>query len=310
MKVVTRRTGLSPELLRIWERRYGVVSPGRTHTGRRLYSDAEIERLHLLYKATLGGRSIGLIAHLSASSLATLIRQDGDAQPKAAKASQPSPAAPPNADGFVRASLAAVTRFEPAALDAALRRAGIALSAPDFLKAVVVPVLNSVAAQCREGTMRSIHGRLTVLVVRRVLVRMIDPASAAATMPRLLVTTIRGQSNGMGAILAAAAAAAEGWNVTWLGDELTAEDIAEAAKLLRVRAVGLGLSLPDGDLAVRDEVRRLREQLPARVTLMTRSEAANEPRTLDEIGSIQLSDLEAWISQLRGTAKPSAPPRA
>ena len=210
----------------------------------------------------------------------------------------------------MRASLAAVTRFEPAALDAALRRAGIALSAPDFLKAVVVPVLNSVAAQCREGTMRSIHGRLTVLVVRRVLVRMIDPASAAATMPRLLVTTIRGQSNGMGAILAAAAAAAEGWNVTWLGDELTAEDIAEAAKLLRVRAVGLGLSLPDGDLAVRDEVRRLREQLPARVTLMTRSEAANEPRTLDEIGSIQLSDLEAWISQLRGTAKPSAPPRA
>ena len=45
IQVVVRRTGLSADLLRAWERRYAAVEPGRTSTGRRLYSDRDIERL-------------------------------------------------------------------------------------------------------------------------------------------------------------------------------------------------------------------------------------------------------------------------
>ena len=58
IQVVTRRTGLSADVIRIWEKRYGVVAPMRTPTGRRLYSDADIERLRLLARATLTGCSI------------------------------------------------------------------------------------------------------------------------------------------------------------------------------------------------------------------------------------------------------------
>ena len=79
MRVVTRRTGLSPDLLRAWERRYEVVTPSRSKGGRRLYSDADIERLRLLYRATLAGRSIGLVADLSADALAAVVRQDAAA---------------------------------------------------------------------------------------------------------------------------------------------------------------------------------------------------------------------------------------
>ena len=42
IQVVSRRTGLSPEVLRIWEKRYGVVEPHRTHSGRRQYSEEEV----------------------------------------------------------------------------------------------------------------------------------------------------------------------------------------------------------------------------------------------------------------------------
>src|SRR5512139_3052140 len=80
MRVVTRRTGLSAELLRVWERRHRVVTPARTQTGRRLYSDSEIERLRLLYRATLGGRSIGSVAPLSTPALTELVRQDAAAE--------------------------------------------------------------------------------------------------------------------------------------------------------------------------------------------------------------------------------------
>ena len=303
MRVVTRRTGLSAELLRVWERRYGVVSPGRTQTGRRLYSDAEIERLHLLSRATQGGRSIGLIANLSNTALADLIRQDAGTQPAPGTPS----AIPPDESGasaaFVGAGLDAITRFDPAALDGVLRRASIALSGAAFLESVVAPLLAQAAARTRDGALHAVHGRLTVSVVRRVLERTIEFAEAPDAPSRLIVATVRGQEYELGAILAAAAAAAEGWSVTYLGAGLPAEDIAEAAKLLRVRAVGLGLSHPAGDVAVRDELRRLRERLPRGAVLVAGVEASREDGiVLDELGAFRLADFRIWITQLRAAA--------
>lgn len=45
MKVVVRETGLKPDTLRAWERRYGVPKPNRTTGGHRLYSQYQIEML-------------------------------------------------------------------------------------------------------------------------------------------------------------------------------------------------------------------------------------------------------------------------
>ena len=64
VRLVAERTGLSPHVLRIWERRYQVVAPERSAGGQRLYSDADIERLRLLGLATQAGRNIGQLATL------------------------------------------------------------------------------------------------------------------------------------------------------------------------------------------------------------------------------------------------------
>ena len=50
--VVSERTGLSQDVLRIWERRYRAVAPTRTAGGERLYSDADVERLRLIQRLT------------------------------------------------------------------------------------------------------------------------------------------------------------------------------------------------------------------------------------------------------------------
>ena len=42
---LARRTGVATELLRAWERRYGLLSPVRTQAGYRLYSDADVDRV-------------------------------------------------------------------------------------------------------------------------------------------------------------------------------------------------------------------------------------------------------------------------
>ena len=83
IKVVARRTGLSPEVLRVWEKRYAVVEPGRTKTARRLYSDADIERLRILRQATLLGRRIGEISGLTTEALAAQVKEDREATAEA-----------------------------------------------------------------------------------------------------------------------------------------------------------------------------------------------------------------------------------
>jgi len=72
--VVARRTGIHPETIRIWERRYAVVSPGTSASGRRLYSEDEVRRLELVKKLVDAGNPIGRVAKLPT---ATLLSQSG-----------------------------------------------------------------------------------------------------------------------------------------------------------------------------------------------------------------------------------------
>jgi DNA-binding transcriptional MerR regulator len=58
MKVVVQETGLTPDTLRAWERRYGMPRPERTEGGHRLYSQYEIDMLKWLIVRQEEGLSI------------------------------------------------------------------------------------------------------------------------------------------------------------------------------------------------------------------------------------------------------------
>ena len=62
LRTATRLTGLSPEVLRARERRYGVVQPLRTSGGTRRYRAADLERLRLVKAAVDAGHRVGEVA--------------------------------------------------------------------------------------------------------------------------------------------------------------------------------------------------------------------------------------------------------
>src|SRR5688500_13294428 len=76
IQVVARRTGLSADVIRAWEKRHAVVTPARTDSGRRLYTDADIERLRLIARVTLTGRTVAQAAALPAEELVALVREE------------------------------------------------------------------------------------------------------------------------------------------------------------------------------------------------------------------------------------------
>ena len=52
---LSRRSGVSPELLRAWERRYGLLDPTRSKGGLRLYSADDLERVQTMRRYLDGG---------------------------------------------------------------------------------------------------------------------------------------------------------------------------------------------------------------------------------------------------------------
>lgn len=76
IRVVSARTGLPQDVIRIWERRYRCVCPPRGTTGRRLYTDEDVERLRLLKQAVCAGRRISDVAALETERLRALVSED------------------------------------------------------------------------------------------------------------------------------------------------------------------------------------------------------------------------------------------
>lgn len=299
IQVVARRTGLSADVIRAWERRYAVITPARSDTGRRLYSDADVERLRLLAQAARTGHGIGQIAALPTSRLAKLADAD-DARPRGTREEPTGAAAPSPTVDHLRASLDAIERFDGVTLDAVLRRAVVALSAEAFLDALVVPLWERVTRRVREGTLRPSHRHLTLAVLRRALDRVAEAATTPLATPALVVTTPSGQSQELGAQIVAAAAAAEGWRVTYVGPGLPAEDIAETVIHAGAAAVALSLGAVAGDRVVTREIRRLHALLPRHVAILIDGAAADAYRgAIRETGATVLRDLTALRTRLR-----------
>ena len=81
VKMASQVTGISTDTLRAWERRYGVVRPQRSATGRRLYDAADIARLRLLKQVVALGHSIQRVAPLADAGLERILSAEQQVGP-------------------------------------------------------------------------------------------------------------------------------------------------------------------------------------------------------------------------------------
>ena len=302
IKVVARRTGLSAHVIRIWEKRYGAVEPERTGTNRRLYSDEQIERLSLLRDLTQGGHSISHVAKLPTEKLRQLAKESHATNGHAPRA----PTAGPTAQTLLDECIAAVKSLDARALEETLKRGATELGAQGLLQRVVAPLTQTIGDLWREGTITAAHEHFASAVIRIFLGHAAKPFAGAESAPVLVVATPAGQIHELGALLVGAAAANLGWHVTYLGASLPAAEIAGAARQNRARVVALSLVYPEDDPRLEGELTRLRESLPAEVTLLIGGRAMPAYRSvLEKISARQMKDLTHLCSTLDELRKPA-----
>ena len=291
IQVVARRTGLTVDVLRAWEKRYQVVEPGRSGGGRRLYSDDDIERLRLLRRASRAGRRIGQVSALDTESLASLAREDEREEVEAGPERAAGEATA--AELFLKTCLAAMERFDAQALEEALTRALLTLNAQTVIENIAAPLMRRIGDAWSHGDVRPAHEHMASAVLQRVVGKLIEAVQPSAGAPNVVVATPVGQLHEFGALFAAATAAAQGWRVIYLGTDLPAEDIATAVRETGAEAVALSIVYPSEDPEFDGELKELRLSLPPAVPVLVGGAGTQSCKlTLDQIEAVQLTDME------------------
>lgn len=285
-----------PFAFRAWERRYGVVAPRRDARGR-MYSDDDVAKLRLLRVLVGRGHAIGRLAGLSAAEMETLAAGPAPA----GGADQPARLA----DGSeidLEPMVAALERYDGQDVDRQLGRMAAVLRPRELVVRVVLPLLRRVGEAWQAGSLTVAQEHLATASLRSLLGALVRLHVAPRPAATVLFATPPGERHELGLLAAAMLAAGAGLGVLYLGPDVPADDIVQAARRCGAEAVVVGVTGAGGEAPALQAVRDLAARLPRGVKLLAGG-ARTEPlgARLQEAGAAFLADfdaLEATLSRL------------
>lgn len=236
-------TGLSPALLRAWERRHGLLEPQRTEGGHRLYTSDDLHVLHRVKELLAQGRSIGEVAAMGRK---TLLRP-APLTPPSIGTRKAHPARPHlNAAGNqLRESLVeAAVAIDARALDRLLDEAFSVFSPEAAISQIVEPALLQIGGLWAEGRCSVAGEHLASHKIMGRLHRLLAASNNSALngIHLGLVACLPDEQHEIGAMLVAYWLTRFGYRVSYLGGSLPLSDLERACRTLRPAAVFLSVS--------------------------------------------------------------------
>jgi DNA-binding transcriptional MerR regulator len=212
---LSKRSGVSPELLRAWERRYGLLRPVRSSGGLRLYTPADVERVRVMREHLADG-----LAAAEAAALAVRAEVEEAAPPMALQ---------PEA---VRDDLAdALDRFDEPRAQAILDRLLAVATVDTLLSEVVLPYLHELGERWLRGDASVAQEHFASSVLRGRLLGLargwglgLGPTAVLACLP--------GEQHDLGLIAFGLALRSRGWRIVYLGSDSPIETVEEVSRQL------------------------------------------------------------------------------
>lgn len=227
---------MSPELLRAWERRYGLLRPSRSPGGFRLYSETDEARI-LSMQLHLG-------RGLSAAQAAESALADRSSDERAREEASPDEVRAFALDE-TRASLqSALKRFDEAEAHGLFDRLLATLATDTVLSEVVLPVMRSLGEGWEEGTTTVAQEHFTSHLVRGRLLGLAR-GWGRGSGPVALLACPPGELHDLPLIVFGIVLREAGWRIAFLGADTPIETIESAATVLDPRVVVLSTVSPD-----------------------------------------------------------------
>lgn len=244
---VARRTGVAVATLRAWESRYGVLRPGRTEGGHRLYSEEDVDRVLAVLRLTSQGWSVtaaaGSVSAERSPSRLGLVR----AAPRGDDTTDGTSDRPDGAAGRfdmatvrLRDGLALAIRDLDASaaedvLDTGIARIGVAFTLED----IVMPVLRDLGVGWEENPSLIASEHFATNTLRPRLHRLLSGVRSASA-PTCIAAAPEPEDHELGVLAAAAVAADLGFRVTYLGSRTPTVALDSSIATLRPDVVLIG----------------------------------------------------------------------
>ncbi len=275
--------GVSPDTLRMWERRYGRPEPVRLPSGHRRYTRDQVRWLRRVAEALSMGHRPGTVVRASEDELERLLA--------------PRPKEGDSAD--IKALLGHVLDLTNGDLDKALRTAATDRSVREFLDDVAGPLLVAIGREWADGRLQVRHEHHASQVLEDVLRWLRGTIEVNRDGPLLLHCTLSGEIHGLGVQLAAVASLLGGGRASILGADTPNEEIQAAVEESGADGVIISVSLATGGIETDRHVAALRKMLPDSVDLVIGGRGARGirrgPRGVVYVDS--LGDLEDWVRE-------------
>jgi len=297
---VSRLTGLSADVVRVWERRYRAITPQRSDGGSRLYSDAEIARLRKLRQAVEFGHAISQIAQLTDEELENLTGKHKAAE-QTAEGSRGWIAANPY-DVTRERFLEAIGRMEVVAADEILYRAATLYPPRVMVKNIVAPLLDEIGERWAHRDFGVAEEHVATNLIRNLIssmFRLYSPGDANRAADAIVLATPAGERHEFGILIGALIAAMHGWRVIYLGADLPAAEIVRTVKLTKARVLALSVLTPE-NVGITEELKAIADQIPPHARVWIGGEDAPNHRALIEQANwILVRDFEDLDDRLK-----------
>jgi DNA-binding transcriptional MerR regulator/methylmalonyl-CoA mutase cobalamin-binding subunit len=259
----SQRVGVSPERLRAWERRYGLLTPERSSGGFRLYSDADVARVEQM------------LAHLDrGASAAEAARLAWD---------PPAVAEPPVGPVLLAQEVARLRErlesFDDAGAHAVLDELLATFALETVLRDVIMPCLVEVGERWRSGELTVGQEHFASNLLRARLLSLAQGWGQGAG-PRVVLAAPPGEQHDLGLIVCGLVLSRQGLRVVFLGADSPIETLITTVRTVRPALVLLSTVNPAAFDAVRDDLRELSAQVPLYL-----GAGGASPRLADDLGA-------------------------
>lgn len=302
IKIASKRSGLSTHVIRSWERRYGAITPIRTKTNRRLFSEKDIEKLSLLNKIVSNGHSISNVANLEIDNLQHLLKNSSEISDldENSYSDNKEETIALKTKTYIDKCYEHIVKMNQLGLEKLLKNASTDFGSFYVIVNIVSPILNLIGDNWKKGVLRVCHEHLATEVIKSYLKNIMYLSNTTINSPKIIVTTPKGQMHDVGATIVAATCALEGWEVIYLGANLSSEEISGAVKQNEAKALALSIVYPEDDAVLIQELRNIRELVDSKTRIFAGGRCCNSySKNLNDLNIEFISELISFRDKLQ-----------
>jgi MerR family transcriptional regulator, light-induced transcriptional regulator len=206
---LSRRTGVKPDLLRAWERRYGLLEPQRTSGGFRLYPEAAVARVQAMRSHLADGLSAAQAARLAAA--------------------EPREPAMASIASLLEELRSALDAYDEPRAQSVLDRMLASFTLETVLRDAVIPYLHQLGERWERSEASVAQEHFASSVIRGRLLGLAR-GWGAGSGPLAVLACPPGEEHDLGLLALGVVLHGRGWRLAYLGPDTPMDTLAEAAK--------------------------------------------------------------------------------